>query len=83
MNEPQTQDQDCSICLVSLREQPPQMNIISEEEPSNKRLRDDIYNNVVLTPCGHKFHIECLVKWMETKLQCPNCRTILPPVEDY
>ena len=81
MNEPQTQDQDCSICLGSLRE-PPQVNIISEES-SNQRLKDDIYNNVVLTPCGHKFHIECLVKWMETKLQCPNCRTILPPVEDY
>lgn len=30
------------------------------------------------TPCGHKFHPECLVTWMNVKLECPTCRGSLP-----
>ncbi|EZG43642.1 RING finger protein [Gregarina niphandrodes] len=33
----------------------------------------------VVTPCQHFFHKECLLKWMEVKLECPTCRRILPP----
>ena len=29
----------------------------------------------MLTPCNHIFHSECLVKWLEYKQECPNCRT--------
>ena len=25
------------------------------------------------TPCGHLFHDECLMKWVETKLAAPDC----------
>eukprot|EP01054_Gregarina_sp_Poly1_P000976 Gregarina_sp_Poly_1__975@NODE_1238_length_4680_cov_68_056579_g843_i0_p2_GENE_NODE_1238_length_4680_cov_68_056579_g843_i0NODE_1238_length_4680_cov_68_056579_g843_i0_p2_ORF_typecomplete_len702_score76_71zfRING_2/PF13639_6/6_5e11zfC3HC4_2/PF13923_6/1e08zfrbx1/PF12678_7/2_2e08zfC3HC4_3/PF13920_6/1_9e08zfANAPC11/PF12861_7/8_5e03zfANAPC11/PF12861_7/3_4e07zfRING_5/PF14634_6/7_6e07DUF2921/PF11145_8/8_4e07ProkRING_4/PF14447_6/1_1e06zfC3HC4/PF00097_25/0_00037zfRING_11/PF17123_5/0_00081Zn_ribbon_17/PF17120 len=28
----------------------------------------------VVTPCEHFFHKECLVKWMDVKLECPTCR---------
>jgi len=31
------------------------------------------------TPCGHKFHIPCLLTWMEVKMECPTCRAALPP----
>jgi hypothetical protein len=34
----------------------------------------------MLTPCGHMFHGACLERWMEIKLECPTCRSALPPV---
>ena len=33
----------------------------------------------MLTPCGHAFHNHCLSRWMAVKLECPTCRTALPP----
>ena len=32
----------------------------------------------MVAPCNHIFHAECLNRWMETKLECPLCRTSLP-----
>lgn len=34
----------------------------------------------MLTPCNHVFHAPCLQRWMEVKMECPTCRTPLPPV---
>lgn len=35
-------------------------------------------NNLVANEkCGHKFHTECLVKWLEHKSSCPICRVRL------
>ena len=31
-------------------------------------------------PCGHIFHIPCLLNWMEVKHDCPSCRFALPTV---
>mmetsp|Transcript_46661 Transcript_46661/g.99842 ORF Transcript_46661/g.99842 Transcript_46661/m.99842 type:complete len:419 (+) Transcript_46661:1-1257(+) len=35
----------------------------------------------VTTPCNHKFHQSCLEQWMEVKMECPTCRTLLPPIQ--
>mmetsp|Transcript_25612 Transcript_25612/g.41033 ORF Transcript_25612/g.41033 Transcript_25612/m.41033 type:complete len:421 (+) Transcript_25612:3-1265(+) len=35
----------------------------------------------VVTPCQHKFHQECLQQWMDVKMECPTCRTALPPIQ--
>ena len=32
----------------------------------------------MLTPCNHFFHVECLERWMEVKMECPTCRGGLP-----
>jgi len=32
----------------------------------------------MLAPCDHIFHKDCLVKWMDIKMECPVCRTKLP-----
>jgi len=32
----------------------------------------------MVTPCDHVFHQECLSRWLEVKLECPVCRSILP-----
>jgi len=34
----------------------------------------------MLPPCEHIFHRECLVQWMEVKMECPTCRGHLPAV---
>lgn len=35
-------------------------------------------DSVMVTPCHHCFHQECLERWMEQQLVCPVCRSELP-----
>ncbi|KAL7067784.1 zinc finger, C3HC4 type domain-containing protein [Cryptosporidium serpentis] len=35
----------------------------------------------VCTPCDHVFHQKCLKQWMTIKLECPTCRSSIPPFE--
>jgi len=32
----------------------------------------------MITPCDHIFHAECLMQWLDVKLECPTCRRPLP-----
>ena len=34
------------------------------------------------TPCGHRYHSNCLRKWMEIRMECPACRQTIPPVDE-
>lgn len=36
---------------------------------------------IMVTPCRHKFHPNCLRQWMEIKLECPFCRSPIPPLD--
>lgn len=51
---------------------------ISESEPCaicyNEFDSQMSRNAIMVTPCDHVFHTECLLKWMEQKMQCPTCR---------
>lgn len=40
----------------------------------------DVHNRrgYMLAPCDHIFHRECLIQWMDVKMECPICRTELP-----
>ncbi|EAY08878.1 hypothetical protein TVAG_051130 [Trichomonas vaginalis G3] len=40
----------------------------------------EIDDEVMVTPCEHAFHAECLQRWMEEELVCPMCRANLPPL---
>ena len=40
-----------------------------------------VTRKIMITPCGHKYHIPCLKKWIEIKMECPTCRKQIPPVE--
>jgi hypothetical protein len=33
-------------------------------------------NNWVTMPCGHAFHIECIMQWYTTSNTCPICRSL-------
>jgi hypothetical protein len=37
-------------------------------------------NDVVVAPCRHHFHFECLERWTHEQLDCPVCRRFLPPL---
>lgn len=39
-------------------------------------------DNIDITPCAHKFHIECLSIWMKENSNCPLCRTEID-VQNY
>lgn len=34
------------------------------------------------TPCGHKYHQQCLKAWMRRKLECPFCRAPIPALDE-
>lgn len=34
----------------------------------------------MLAPCDHIFHKDCLIQWMDVKMECPICRTELPAI---
>ncbi|QCD87437.1 E3 ubiquitin-protein ligase [Vigna unguiculata] len=36
---------------------------------------------VMLTPCKHMFHEDCIVPWLTTKGQCPVCRSVICEME--
>jgi hypothetical protein len=65
-------------------------NVINMDEINvNKRKcfkrvkHNNKYNNkLMVTPCHHVFHIDCLKSWRELKDECPVCRTTNPQIED-
>ncbi|CAK59777.1 unnamed protein product (macronuclear) [Paramecium tetraurelia] len=68
---------DCAICITQLTDIP------SESQSENKFIAQIISQNshkLMETPCGHHFHSICLTKWMNVKLNCPTCRSVLPPL---
>ena len=70
--EPEADDHECSICKVSLRQLSPETLLET----------DQIFNNVIETYCGHKFHLRCLKRRMEVNSKCPQCLSIIPPIEE-
>lgn len=70
-----TEDADVKAFLDKLRSQ----DKASEEyvcaicQDSATNVLSD--NSTALLPCGHTFHLECLVPWIREKIECPVCRT--------
>jgi len=67
----------CPICMEALKDQ-----VISSL--SKSLLQNDSQKPVVVmeTPCKHRYHEECLSAWMNSKLECPSCRTAIPPLNN-
>ncbi|QLG70881.1 hypothetical protein HG535_0A08270 [Zygotorulaspora mrakii] len=61
---------DCSICMSEIA-------IYVDDVPET---HDRDIQSFMVTPCGHIFHTHCLENWMSYKLQCPVCRSPLPPL---
>jgi len=64
---------DCAICMNEVKLHITKSNL---EVPTSFITR----RSYMVTPCKHIFHSRCLESWMQYKLQCPVCRTPLPPL---
>ncbi|CAG9314934.1 unnamed protein product [Blepharisma stoltei] len=62
------EDADCIICMTPL-------NL-----PQNWGLEISNVAPTMHSPCGHRFHRDCLSKWIKIKMDCPTCRGLLPEI---
>jgi hypothetical protein len=60
----------CLICMTPLNVK------VKHSEP--------VVNNAktMHTPCNHRFHQDCLLHWMQIKMDCPICRAKMPVFEE-
>ena len=77
MNETRAENSNNEVNLsVSISEENP------FKDPFIKRKKNcESKKKIMITPCKHQFHIKCLKKWMNLKLECPTCRKPLPPID--
>ncbi|KAF2269881.1 hypothetical protein CC78DRAFT_539797 [Lojkania enalia] len=70
---------DCSICATDIEVPVIPSGASTDNAPGlgGMILQRRAY---MVTPCRHIFHTPCLEGWMRYRLQCPNCREILPPL---
>ena len=75
----------CCICLTSLLLE----DNNNPKDEQEKQLKSKILNRILKTkgqrylmqtPCGHVFHTDCLMRWMDIKMECPHCRESLPQI---
>ena len=78
-------DDNCPICLDELYDN----NFKVKQKDSaaklkikfhRRKLKQTKKNQLMIAPCQHVFHPYCLLQWMEVKMECPCCRTELPPI---
>jgi hypothetical protein len=72
----QGEEKVCAICLQNLSIDPPDMAPKREIDMLVERLNVGS-KKLIITSCNHSFHVRCLLEWIETKPQCPICRTQL------
>ncbi|KAI0244626.1 hypothetical protein L0F63_005597 [Massospora cicadina] len=79
---------DCAICMLSLLEpdsSDPSTPLLHPQTTTYRSsatmslARFSSSRGLMVTPCQHYFHTSCLDQWMKIKLECPVCRTPLPP----
>lgn len=72
---------DCAICMTAVEADAGSVEGMSEQVQQLHRLLRPKGNQYMRTPCGHKFHVPCLLNWMAIKMECPSCRSQLPSLE--
>lgn len=72
----------CPICMTDVT-----LPILVKDDNLSEGKKKNLHHHsgasqkeYMITPCHHIFHADCLESWMKYKLQCPVCRTSLPPV---
>ena len=71
----------CPICYTHLCDDQvhPEGEIETRSSLFGRLLRKK-KDMLMVTPCQHTFHPSCLLKWIETKMECPTCRAALPQI---
>ena len=57
-------------------------HLIEKEEGYNQELIEKEENCISTLKCGHKFHTDCIIKWLKLKNNCPICTQLLLHEED-
>jgi hypothetical protein len=83
-----TEELICPICYSELDIDPGQFGVEtaladmdkSPDPPTmDQPLTAKKVKKCMKTPCKHFYHQKCLETWMDKKMECPTCRTSLPP----
>lgn len=61
----------CAICLLEIHSDP----LKNEDKKSQENL---LHDSFMETPCGHRFHSECLKEWILINQTCPLCKKKIP-----
>ncbi|CAD8145980.1 unnamed protein product [Paramecium pentaurelia] len=67
-------EMECPICLNHLYLNP----IDTDDKPLEKSL----ICQIMVTPCQHSFHQQCLESWINVQKNCPICRKIILRLDD-
>ena len=84
----ETEELTCPICFSELDIDP--VSFGTETDMTNLDANPDFASvdqpltakkvkKCMRTPCNHFYHQHCLQIWMDKKMECPTCRTALPP----
>jgi hypothetical protein len=74
---------ECTICLKPFYTEIelPEHTTTSTDKDSSIFIDNDCYEMLMITPCKHVFHTECLESWVVVRLECPVCKQSLPYIE--
>lgn len=59
-------------------EEPILCSICFQDIPSNKRQEEEDEAVQIPKPCGHVYHLNCILKWFSKHNTCPLCRRKIP-----
>eukprot|EP00347_Sterkiella_histriomuscorum_P000980 403373792 len=71
--------EECVICMNPL------MYEVSQDRNQSmigNQSQQKLSKVFMRTPCNHKYHVQCLTKWMDIRLECPSCRQQIPIIEE-
>ncbi len=71
---------DCTICLKTFYSHPDESDNLLPKD-ANALIDDECIEKLMITPCKHVFHSECLERWVIVKLECPLCKQQIPYIE--
>ena len=70
------EEEDCVICMNPIAIEVEQesvdqanMSVAHQNDGQPKKAKE-----YMKTPCNHKYHVPCLKRWMDIRLECPSCR---------
>ena len=67
---------ECTICLRAFYDGESIGN--GCEKDYSIFMNNICYDKLMITPCKHVFHSECLQAWIVVRLECPICKQVLP-----
>ncbi len=67
---------ECTICLRAFTDGESIGNGCDKDY--SILMDNNCYEKLMITPCKHVFHTECLQAWIVVRLECPICKQVLP-----